>query len=352
MDYSKFGLAAAPATQPRAAYGWRADFERQLTDDDRALTPARITAVHRTRLQAATPDGELTLPVQGDPDDPVTVGDWVLVAPDTPRLVRRLDRLSLLQRRAAGSEARAQLIAANVDTLFVVTSCNADFSEARLERYLATARAGGVTPVVLLTKADLADPAPFADRARALMPGLLAEPLDARASATADRLAPWLQSGQTLAFAGSSGVGKSTLVNTLTGTDLLATQGIREDDAKGRHTTTGRAMFRLPSGAWVIDTPGMRELGLAEAGEGIEAVFPEIESLARACRFADCAHETEPGCAILGALETGSLDPGRLARWRKLTAEDARTAETTAQRRARDRSFGKMVREATSLKKR
>lgn len=351
MDHAKFGLAAAPATPLLAEYGWRPDFDRQTGGADRGLVPVRITAVHRSRLRAEAPGLDLMLPAAGDPDDPVTVGDWVMADAGSGRIRRRLERFSLLQRRAAGGGGRAQPIAANVDTLFVVTSCNAEFSAARLERYLATARAGGVVPVVLLTKADLADPAPFAAAAGALMPGLLVEPLDARDPAAAGRLAPWLGRGQSVAFAGSSGVGKTTLVNTLAGAPDRATREIREDDAKGRHTTTARAMVRLPTGAWVIDTPGMRELGLAEAGAGIGAVFPEIEDLARGCRFSDCAHEREPGCAVRAAAEAGILDPARLARWRKLVAEDARNAETAAERRARDRSFGRMVREAARHKR-
>jgi ribosome biogenesis GTPase len=154
-----------------------------------------------------------------------------------------------------------------------------------------------------------------------------------------------------VAFIGSSGVGKSTLINALTG-EALATSGIREDDAKGRHTTTGRSMHRLASGGWLLDTPGMRELQLTDTTSGLEEVFDDVAVLAESCRFADCSHDTEPGCAVRAAIDAGDLDAGRLVRWRKLAAEDARNTETLAERRTRQRAFGKMVRSTMAAKNR
>jgi ribosome biogenesis GTPase len=238
------------------------------------------------------------------------------------------------------------LIAANLDTLFVTSSCNADFNPARIERYLALAAQAGVVPVLVLTKADAcAEPGDYLARTAAFAPSLVAEALDARDPAAVARLAPWCGPGQTVAFVGSSGVGKSTLVNTLTGS-ALATRGIREDDAKGRHTTTARSLHPLPSGGWLIDTPGMRALRLYDAAEGVAAVFDDIAALAASCRFSDCSHDTEPGCAVLAAIDAGELAPERLSRWRKLGREDAHNTASIAEQRHAERTFGKVVRSA------
>ena len=235
-----------------------------------------------------------------------------------------------------------QLIAANIDTVFIVSSCNKDFNLARLERYLALAYQAEATPVILLTKADMAeDPDHYVVQAQTLGVEVLA--LDARSTEVSAALAPWCRRGQTVAFLGSSGVGKSTLVAALTGAEI-ATAGIREDDAKGRHTPTHRQLHLIPGGCAVLDTPGMRELQLTDAAEGLGDVFNDLPQLATQCRFADCQHETEPGCAVLHALETGALDPARLRRWRKLMAEDAHNTATLAERRSRSKAFGKMYR--------
>ncbi|HJU38286.1 MAG TPA: ribosome small subunit-dependent GTPase A [Tahibacter sp.] len=328
-----------------ADYGWATFFATQLSSSELdAALPARVVAVHRDRVVVAAPSFEAAVAPVGDGENAATVGDWLLVDAGTQRALRVLERRSVFKRRAAGTDARVQLIAANVDTLVVVSSCNADFNVARLERYLALARDAQATPLVVLTKADLAtDANDDARRAAALMPGLVVESLDARDhDAVRSALAPWLARGQTLALVGSSGVGKSTLTNTLAGT-TLATQAIRDDDAKGRHTTTHRALHRLPGGAWLIDTPGMRELQLTDVRAGIDEVFDDVATLAQRCRFGDCRHETEPGCAIAAAIASGALDAARVARWRKLVAEDAHNSATLAQRRARDRAFGRMA---------
>lgn len=337
-----------PVSLTLADFGWSTHFQSQLALDElQTLAPARVVTVHRNGLDVAHPDFACRIPplsVADDEEAQATIGDWLLVDPASRMPKRLLARKSVFKRKAAGTGHRFQLIAANVDTLFIVTSCNQDFNVARLERYLALAREAEVMPVVLITKADLAaDPGAYVAKAARLMSGLLVESLDARAADEVQRLAPWCGRGQTVAFVGSSGVGKSTLVNTLTSNAAQATFEIREDDAHGRHTTTGRSLHRLAVGGWLLDTPGMRELQLADAEAGIEEVFADVVALAKRCRFADCRHESEPGCAVNAAIGDGSLDPDRVHRFEKLAAEDARNSEAIWKRRARERGFGRMV---------
>ncbi len=334
-----------------ADYGWSNFFTSQLDAADlEAFIPARVKSVHRNQIHVIGVDlDRMTMPYISKEGDgaQATVGDWLLLEPDTYRPKRLLERKSLFKRKAVGSHRGEQLIAANVDTLFIVASCNFDFNLARLERYLSLAHEAQVTPVIVLTKADLVDePQEFTDAVSALDASLIVESIDARDAEAAKRLEPWCGLGQTVAFVGSSGVGKSTLINTLIGTDEIETRDIRLDDSKGRHTTTGRTLHRLPEGGWLIDTPGMREIQLTEVEEGIKEVFSDILEVAASCKFNDCHHDQEPGCAVREAIEKGDLDPERLKRWQKLAAEEVRNTETLAQRHSRDRSFGKMVKRA------
>lgn len=346
-------------TEPTLAdLGWSAHFQSQIDPADpenEALgdaLAARVTSVHRDRVEAIAAAGPIVLTLPPDmPSGQVAVGDWLMWDPETARVLRLLERRSLLRRPSAGADGRDQLIAANVDTLMIVTSCNDDFNPARLERYLALSEASGTLPLILLTKPDLAeDAASYRRTAERLSPLASVVCLNARDPDDLTLLEPWLKPGETVALVGSSGVGKSTLMNGLTG-QTAETRGIREDDAKGRHTTTARNLYRARGGAWVIDTPGMRSLPLSDSAEGIDAVFADVADLATQCRFSDCAHETEPGCAIQAAIKADDLDPARLDRWQKLRREDQHNSETIAEARSRSKGFGKKVRAATKARK-
>ena len=322
--------------------GWSHHFAAQHAANSSCL-PFRITAVHRDRLTGLGTDGETPLLTLDRPTGDYAVGDWVL-ADEHSRIRTLLDRRSVLKRRAAGTGVEAQLIAANVDVLFIVSSCNADFNLPRLERYLALANQAGCYPVIVLTKADVCDdPNTYVAQAQTLAPVVTVVAINALDQTEIQQVLSWCPSGQTAALVGSSGVGKTTLANGMTGQDE-ATAGIREDDAHGRHTTTSRALHRMRNGGWLIDTPGMRALRLLDAQDGVDEVFSDVLELASKCRFSDCQHIAEPDCAVQGAIEDGVLDASRLERWRKLRREDQRNSETVAQSRARDKAFGKMVR--------
>ncbi|MCK6573135.1 ribosome small subunit-dependent GTPase A [Myxococcota bacterium] len=300
------------------------------------LTTARVCAAHRDAFDLMTaPDAPVVparLPgawrLDHGPEALPTVGDWVLCErpPQGELAVVRhvLPRRSLFVRRAAGGREAPQSVAANVDTVFLVSGLDGDLNPRRLHRYLAQLHDSGARAVLVLNKAD--DLATAGSGVEAL--GALAErwpvhPVSALHDTGLDALAPYLEPGRTLALVGSSGVGKSTLANRLLGHDRQATGGVRAHDARGRHTTSRRELFRLPGGALLLDTPGMRSLGLWDAEAGVAAVFDDVDALAGGCRFADCRHEGEPGCALAAAVEDGTLAPERLAEWAALRREAA-----------------------------
>ena len=330
-----------PRQTALAELGWNAYFGAQITPDEAGrCVPVRVMAVHRGKIAVSGADSEgfIAPAIAGaDPaDDHPTVGDWLLIDEATGDAVRVLQRLNLFKRRAPGDPRREQMIAANVDTVFLVASCNQDFSVARLERYLVLAREVGVNPVIVLTKIDLSDaPEVYAAQARGIEPGLLVETVDARDAASVACLAAWCGPGRTVALLGSSGVGKSTLVNSLRGSDSILTQPIRANDGTGRHTTTVRQMHRLQDGGWLLDLPGMREVQLSEAAAGIAEVFDDLLLLAQDCRFSDCAHGKEPGCAVRAAIAAGTVTTERFDRWRMLAAQDRAPAHPAGKRRAR-----------------
>jgi ribosome biogenesis GTPase / thiamine phosphate phosphatase len=342
--------------------GWRPLYSQQLSLSDLETSyPARVTSVHRNALATLSERGEdnVTLPhsIGVDSGVSITVGDWVLIENDAARVARLIERHSVIERVAAGTDHRVQPIAANLDTLFIVTSCNDDFNLSRLERYLAVAFDARVEPVIVLTKIDQCIDAgssvdAYIEQARSIAATTAILAVNAMADDSARSLDLWLQHGQTVAFVGSSGVGKSTLINTLLGISTQATGGIREDDSKGRHTTTSRQMFALSSGAWVIDTPGMRELKVGAVEAGMSQAFEDIETLAQQCRFRDCAHDSDEGCAVAAAIADGCLDSRRLVSYLKLRREAQNAARTVRERRERDRHFGRVHRSAQRLTRR
>lgn len=352
-DYSAFLPGSAMPTPTRApidTLGWQPFFSTQLSIEELTETPPiRVVEVHRNTLRVTGNDLHDTIPHAFE----ATVGDWLLFDPETRKPTRRLDRKSLIKRRAPGHDRSIQLIAANIETAFLTTSCNADFNVARLERYIALAFEAEIDPVILLTKSDMVDDAEdYVTQAQAISADIPVIALDARNTDPRNKLAPWCGPGQTVAFLGSSGVGKSTLTNALTGRRDIATQDIREDDARGRHTTTSRQLHVTPGGCVVLDTPGMRELQLTDATTGIEEVFADLHALSQSCKFNDCQHDTEPGCAVTAALERGEIDATRMARWRKLMAEDAFNSATLAQRKTKDKDLGKLIKQIKKTKPR
>lgn len=355
-DYSRFlphassrGRSEHYAT-PLERLGWQAFFAQQTSVDEIDQTPpVRVIEVHRNGLHIVGDNIDEIIPPLLD----TTVGDWLLLDRDRSQASRVLERKSLIKRRAPGTDRQVQLIAANIDTALIVSSCNQDFNIARLERYISMAFEAGITPVIVLTKTDLTtDTEGFVERAQTTSELVPVVSLDARGDEPKEKLNDWCKSGQTIVFLGSSGVGKSTLTNALLGDELIHTQGIREDDAKGRHTTTRRQLHLVPGGCLVLDTPGMRELQLTDVASGIDDVFADIRDLSSRCRFKDCRHQSEPGCAVQEAIERGEIDPARLGRWRKLVAEEAFNSASLAERRNRDKAFGKMVRQIKKQKTR
>lgn len=316
---------------------------------------ARVIAVHRERYTIHDGYDELPAEVTGRlmnaataPADFPTVGDWVYLqrfGDDMAIIHEVLPRRTFLQRRSAGKRVDIQAIAANIDTAFIVQGLDGNVNLRRLERYLAISLEAGIEPVVLLSKRDLVaetDLAEWTDAIRRDMPDLPVLPVSGTTGAGLDAIRERFSSGRTFCLLGSSGVGKTTLLNALIGTAAFETATVRRGDHKGRHTTTRRQLVMLPDGALIIDTPGMRELGTVAVESGIDDAFPEIRSLTGQCRFADCSHGGEAGCAVTAAVTAGEISPERLESYRKLQRESERNAMTIAERRRRDKELGKL----------
>ncbi len=343
-----------------AALGWDDWFESRARGGcDRAEGVARVAAVDRDQLLLLDGDGAFRgklsgrfLHEAGAPLERPCVGDWVWVAKSAGEpfgvVHGVLERKGGLRRKAAGEAVEHQMIAANVDVVFIVQSCHYDFNLKRLERYLVMVREGGATPCVLLTKTDLVDPAVLAGQHDEIRGAGIDAPVRTLSNVRqtgVDELRADLATGKTYCFVGSSGVGKSTLINGLLGRDALDTKDV-SGTGEGRHTTVRRELLVLDNGAMVIDNPGMRELGILGADSGIEASFPDVVELSSRCRFRDCTHATEPGCAVRGAIESGELDAGHYENFLKLQSESAYLQMSYADKRKKEKEFGRFIKSA------
>ena len=349
------------------ALGWDDALAEQFEPHTRAgLLPGRVAVQHRGAYDVLTADGDLRCDVAGrlyedaaNPADLPAVGDWVAVAARADERAGTvqavLPRRTKFSRKTAWQASEEQVLAANVDVVLIVSSLNEDMNLRRLERYLTLAWESGARPVLVLTKADLSDD--VAATVAEVESVAFGAPVLAVSNIThegLDELRSFLRPGVTAALLGSSGVGKSTLVNTLAGEELLETREIR-DDGKGRHTTTRRELVQLPGGGLVIDTPGMREVQLWIADDGLEEAFEDVTELFGQCRFSDCAHQSEPGCAVKEALANGTLSPERWDSYLKLQRELARLdrrldGRAAAQERKRWKALSAFAREAGRAK--
>ena len=352
------------------AWGWAPDFSdscRQFLESvgsPESYFAARVVSISRGVYHVAAAEGEVGARLlkrvrRAVPGSPA-VGDWVVVeaasaAGGDPWIVHVLERRSRLSRKAAGARTEEQVVAANLDAVFLVMGLDGDFNLRRLQRFVAMATECGAEPVVVLTKADLAtDPEAMRDQAAEASPGTTVVAVAALANENLEPLAVHLAAGRTVAMVGSSGAGKSTLLNALCGEDVMRTAAVRESDDRGRHTTTHRRLVQLPGGGLLIDNPGIRELQLwADDDSSLEETFDDIEELGRGCRFRDCGHGQEPGCAVRAAIQAGTLDPARLHNYNELREEqhglEQRRKEVS--RRAHDRRLGAYYKSVQQAKK-
>lgn len=342
-------------------YGWNDFFQNHFSEYlQRGFEPARVTLEHNYLYRVITARGEMIAEVAGklrheaaSREQLPGAGDWtaVQIRPNETRATIHavLPRRSRFVRKAAGDTTEVQVVGANIDTLFLVTSLNQDFNVRRIERYLAAAWDSGARPVILLSKADLCiDVSDKVACIEAAAPGVKVHALSAKHNSGMTALQDYLRYGETVALVGSSGVGKSTLINHLLGFEKQLVRGVRENDDRGQHTTTYRELILLPQGGLVLDTPGMRELQLWDSGQGLEAAFDDIIELATQCRFSDCQHQTEPECAIQSALDDGSLERARLENYLKLQAEQRHIElkQNQVAQRAEKQRWKKLTRQA------
>ncbi len=340
--------------------GWTPQLQdafQKLSDDDRI--PARVFRQDRQGYQVTSERGDFSATLLGrilydeNAEKPV-VGDWVVIESfgGAQAVIHDLlPRFSVFARKEAGQKTRRQVVAANINTVFLVSGLDQDFNIRRIERYLVQTVNSGARPVIVLNKIDLCeDLEGHIAEVKRVAPDSEVIALSATEGQGIDRLNSMIGPGETVAFLGSSGVGKSSLVNRLIGYEQLKTRAVREDDSRGRHTTSHRELFILPAGGLVMDTPGMRELQLWGDEDDLHAVFTDIEELAESCRFRDCAHESEPGCAIQKAIESGDLDEDRFLSYQKLKRElaylDRRLDEVSQQKsKKREKNFGKLIKQ-------
>jgi ribosome biogenesis GTPase len=342
---------------PLETLGWTDHLEAAfLAHTTPGAFPARVSAAHKGVRDVLAADGSFRLPLPPSGPD-LVVGDWAVLSPgDPPRLLARLPRSSALTRQAAGRATAAQVLAANVDLALLVTAIGADFSPRRLERYLAMAHAGGVKPAIVLNKLDR-DPSGIGRwlrQAEDVAPDTPVVATTTRWAGGLDDLEPLLARGRTVVLLGSSGVGKSSIVNVLRGDEAVAIAPVRERDDTGRHTTSHRQLHPLPGDrGLLIDTPGLRELGLWDAS-GLDAAFSDLVALAEGCRFRDCTHSDEPGCAVVESVAAGRLDADRLESWHRLQREAAarEMLRDPSARKAAGRKMAQMIKEVAEERRR
>ena len=316
--------------------------------------PARVTAVHKERYELVCDYGIIhgrlkTKAYFVDTQDFPTAGDFVMIHyidNGDSQILATLPRRTFFSRRDPGPVPKDQAVAANFDYVFIMQSLNQDFNPKRLERYLTLTWQSGAEPVILLTKADLTDDYwDFLTQVERVAAGVNTHVVSAHTGQGLNRLNVYLQPGKTVVFLGSSGVGKSSLVNALAGKDIMTVSGIREEDGKGRHTTTHRQLIRLESGVMIIDTPGMRELGMWDVSEGLSDAFTDVEQFVGKCRFSDCTHGREPGCAIKAAIAAGELDIARWESYRKLKEEAVSKEEMLRRKHEWSKGVAKFTRQ-------
>ncbi len=324
----------------------------------------RILAEHKERYILSTGRKEYEAEITGnlrfmavDRSGFPAVGDWVAFQSfdDSLAIIHHIfQRKTVLERKAVGKFGEKQIIAANVDTAFLVQAADRDFNIPRLERYLTVCYSAGVEPEIILNKTDLLSEKEVLSLEHSVVSRIKNVPVHLVSTVTKDGIIPLLaiiKSGKTYCFMGSSGVGKSTIINHLTGNILLATAALSNSTKKGKHTTTHRELIVLEAGGILIDNPGMREIGIADAGEGLDVTFDHITKLAKNCRYSDCTHIHESGCAVLNAVEDGTLDKKMYENYLKLEREQQHFTATLAERRKKDKAFGKMVKQYVKEKK-
>ena len=318
-----------------AELGWSHFFQQQMDPDKPGLRPARVCRQDKNQFHLLSEDGPLTGSIPGrlrqaarSKADLPTVGDWVAISDveggeaGIVQIEQLLERKSKFSRKEAGDVMDEQVVAANIDTVFIVSALDNDFNPHRIERYLLLTWGSGALPALILNKSDICDDLEHKlEKLEDIAKGTPIHIVSATEGQGLDALRDYLTQGSTCAFLGSSGVGKSTMINALLGIDKFVTNDVREDDNKGRHTTTFREMVQTPQGGMIIDTPGMREIQLWASSESVAQSFEDVEALAQQCRFNDCAHKSEPGCAVNQAIADGTLDEDRLSRYFKLLRE-------------------------------
>ncbi len=345
------------------ALGWKDYFQQQIEEQEEHLIPARVYRLDVNRYHLLSATGELVGSLPGrlhtqaiSKAELPTVGDWVLTSPadqnDASAVIieRSLDRFSKFSRKEAGEGFNEQVVAANIDLVFIVTGLDDNFNVNRIERYLVLAWSSGASPVLVMNKADLCPDIEASIQAlQSVAVGVPVHVLSAQSLEGLEQLRPYLKSGQTVALLGSSGVGKSTIINALLGYDRFKTADVRDGDSKGRHTTTFREMCHIESGGLIIDTPGMREIQIWTDEASLAQAFSDVDDYALHCRFSDCQHESEPGCAVLKAISDGSILESRLDSLKKFERELAHLREkqdvsARSEKKKERKKFAKSIR--------